>query len=93
MSRIYMLDESDIKNLESGKLKSSDVTIPQNRCLITWSGEDVNIMLKEHFGINNADEIFNDDLLDRVCHLLSDYEYSMDIEEAVDLALSENKAA
>ena len=91
--RMYILYEDEIKNLESGKLKSSDVTIPQNRCLITWSGEDVNIMLKEHFGINNADEIFNDDLLDSVYDILSDNEYSNDIEEAVDLALSENKAA
>jgi len=43
----YLISKDDLERLVKGKVKAEDLTIPEKEVLITWSGEDVKLLLEQ----------------------------------------------
>jgi len=43
---MYIIFQDELEKLARGELKVEDLTIPEKQALITWSGEDIKVMLK-----------------------------------------------
>lgn len=44
---MYLLMEQELRDLVEGKIKVEDLITPEKVALITWSGEDIKIMIEQ----------------------------------------------
>lgn len=60
----YLVSEEELEKLSKGEIKVADLTIAENMPLLTWSGEDINILLKDKN--MELDESIVNDIADRM---------------------------
>jgi len=58
----YLVTIEELEKLSKGEIKVEDVAIAENMPLLTWSGEDIKILLKD----NPIDEGIVNDIIDRM---------------------------
>jgi len=75
---IYLIFRDELEKLSKGELKVEDLAIPENRALITISGEDIKEML-------NGKEVD----LEKIITKLDKYLSNCDCSSCVEIALDE----
>jgi len=62
---MYLVMDSELEQLARGEIRVEDLTIPENQALITWSGDDIKMLLEKNnlkFDLQEAVEIVSNAL-------------------------------
>jgi S-adenosylmethionine synthetase len=76
---MYLVFREDLEKLARGEIKIEDLTIPENKVLIPFTGEDIKLMLKKRGIRTNLEEV-----VEEVKKALENCDCGMCIESALD---------
>lgn len=83
---MYLVSEYELEDFKKGKVSFEELTKPEKRPIITWSGEDIKLML-ERKGI--LEKIDLDEVVEKVKKGVENCDCSMCIECAFDYIVDE----